>query len=102
MEVPMPEFMILRNAAARGLESADADAPPEPRIETHNLSLHDAVSATRDPDVAAIAIPMPIKLIKPFDVAASAAGDAWGVSAVGADTSPATGNGVVVAVLDTG
>jgi subtilisin family serine protease len=70
----------------------------------HDISLGEAVSAARDPDVAAIAIPMPIKLIKPFDVAAdaAAAGAAWGIPAVKADTSTATGDGVVVAVLDTG
>ena len=75
-----------------------------PQIETHDMSLREATSAARDPDVAAVAIPMPIKLIMPFDVAAgaAAAGDAWGISAVKADTSPMTGDGVVVAVLDTG
>ena len=110
----MPEFLILRNAAARstvsGLESfgpaiaSVAPTPPVPRVETHDISLREAVSAARDPDVAAVAIPMPIKLIMPFDIAAgaAAAGDAWGISAVKADTSPMTGDGVVVAVLDTG
>jgi hypothetical protein len=82
----MPELMVLRNAAASGLEGIgpDATTPPEPRIETHDLSLHEAVSAARDPDVAAVATPMPIKLIKPFDVAAggAATGDAWGIAAV--------------------
>ncbi len=109
----MPEFLILRNAAARrtasGFESfgtgtASAATPPEPRVESHNISVRDAVSASREPDVAAIAIPMPVKLIKPdsIDAQAAAAGDAWGIAAVKADTSPATGDGVVVAVLDTG
>jgi len=89
----MPQFVILRNAAARrtgsGLETigprtAAAPTPPEPRVETHDMSLRDAVDATRDPGVAAIAIPMPTKFIKPFDVAAesAAAGDAWGIAAV--------------------
>ena len=98
--------MVLRNAAASGLESVgpDATTPPEPRIETHDLSLHEAFSAARDPNVAAVAMPMPIKLIKPFDITAAvaAAGDAWGIDAVKATTSPVTGDGVVVAVLDTG
>jgi subtilisin family serine protease len=110
----MPEFVILRNLAASrtasGLEqfgAAPAAAPrlpPEPRVETHDMSLREAVSAARDPEVAAVAIPMPIKLIKPVAVKAgrAAAGDAWGVAAVKADTSPATGSGVLVAVLDTG
>jgi hypothetical protein len=41
--------------------------PPEPQFETQDLSFHEAVSAARDPDVAAVALPMPIKLIMPFD-----------------------------------
>jgi subtilisin family serine protease len=111
----MPDFVILRNAAARrtgsGFESfgpsatsATVAAPPEPRVETHNISLGEAMSVGRDPEVAAIAIPMPITLIKPASInaQAAAAGDAWGIAAVKADTSPATGDGVVVAVLDTG
>ncbi|UFH57455.1 S8 family serine peptidase [Spirosoma sp. KNUC1025] len=47
-----------------------------------------------------------MKLVEPFDVQdvlqPAAPSIAWGVQAVGADTSPFTGNGVVVAVLDTG
>jgi subtilisin family serine protease len=49
---------------------------------------------------------MPMKLIEPLTdegQAQPAAGTpTWGVNAVGAATSPFTGNGVVVAVLDTG
>ena len=111
----MPQFVILRNAATRRTASGsetfgpagrtlETPTPPEPQVETHDMSLREAVNATRDPGVAAIAIPMPTKFIKPFDVAAEseAAGEAWGVAAVKADTSPATGDGVVVAILDTG
>ena len=111
----MPQYMILRNAAASrtesGFESFDPNAnsaaasgPPEPRVETHDISLNEAVSAVRDPGVAAIALPMPIVLIEPFDSSAgtAAAGDSWGISAVQADTSSMTGNGVIVAVLDSG
>ena len=48
-----------------------------------------------------------MKLIAPvnFEVTATPAandGIAWGVKAVGADTSPFTGKGIVVAILDTG
>ena len=61
---------------------------------------------SRDREVVAIAPVMPLKLIAPVQVAdvATPAGQtiAWGVKAVGADTSPYTGDGVVVAVLDTG
>ena len=57
-------------------------------------------------DVLAIAPVMPMKLIAPTDVQDSvqpaADGIAWGVKAVQADTSPFTGDGIVVAVLDTG
>jgi subtilisin family serine protease len=49
---------------------------------------------------------MPMKLIAPVEVQdtaePAAQGSVWGVTAVGADTSPFSGNGVVVAVLDTG
>jgi subtilisin family serine protease len=60
----------------------------------------------RDPESLSVAPVMPVMLIKPLDVAAAAA-DAeaeitWGVRAVGAVDSPFTGDGVTVAVLDTG
>jgi len=61
---------------------------------------------SRDREVVAVAPVMPLKLIEPVQVAdvAKPAGQTitWGVKAVGADTSPYTGDGVVVAVLDTG
>jgi subtilisin family serine protease len=82
---------------------AAAPAAPEPRVEVHDISTREAVSIARDPEVACIAIPMPITLVKPLDVAAGAAAtNAWGIPAVKADTSSFTGDGVVVAVLDTG
>ena len=107
----MPQFVILRNAAAVRTASpfesfgpgASAVSAPEPRVEVSNLSTHEAVDVARDPNVAAVAIPMATTLIKPFDVqAGAAANDAWGIAAVKADTSSFTGDGVVVAVLDTG
>jgi subtilisin family serine protease len=48
---------------------------------------------------------MPMRLVKPLDVVdagAAAPTVAWGVQAVKADTSPQTGAGIKVAVLDTG
>ncbi|MBL9020872.1 MAG: S8 family serine peptidase [Myxococcales bacterium] len=44
---------------------------------------------------------MPTRLVEPT-LRASADASAWGVKAVGADVTPRTGAGVVVAVLDTG
>src|SRR5207247_232696 len=62
----------------------------------------------RDANVLGAAEPMPLMLIEPVSshghVAAAPAEEevAWGVKAVGAATSPFTGKGVTVAVLDTG
>jgi subtilisin family serine protease len=108
----MPDYMVLRNAAAvrtvspferLGPTAAAAPNVPEPRVEVHNVRENEAIDIARDPQVAAVAKPMPTALIKPLEVAgAAAASAAWGIAAVKADTSNFTGDGVVVAVLDTG
>ena len=75
----------------------------EPRIDVERLDKRDVRSLARDPEVRALAPVMPTTLIRPFEVEAdSAATTAWGISAVGADTTTRTGSGCVVAVLDTG
>jgi subtilisin family serine protease len=98
-----------------------AAAAPEPRVEVETMRAKDVRDVARDPEVAAVAPVMPIKLIAPVAMkeskakagkgkgktktaagAAAAAGPTWGVTAVGAQTSSFTGDGVVVAVLDTG
>jgi len=57
----------------------------------------------RDPSVRALAPVMPTRLVRPVEVGdAEAATTAWGIGAVGADSSSRTGVGVVVAILDTG
>lgn len=75
-------------------------------VEVENLSTRDLSDITRSPDVVAVAPSVPMKLVEPFDVQdapqPTAQTVAWGIQAVGADTSPFTGNGIVVAVLDTG
>jgi subtilisin family serine protease len=107
----MPNFMVLRNAAAVrttspfesfGLGASNVPAAPVPQVEVHDISTAEATSLANDPQVAAVAIPMPTALIAPVDVAGAAATNAWGIPAVKADTSNSTGDGVVVAVLDTG
>ncbi len=111
----MAEYIVLKNASRVrttspfedfGLAPASAPAPPEPRIEVHDVTPAEARSIAQDRQVAAVAIPMPISLIGPCDAdlpaGVAAATDAWGISTVKADTSPFTGDGVVVAVLDTG
>lgn len=108
----MPAFIVLRNVAAVrtgspfesfGPAAAVAPASPEPRVEVHDISPREAAGIARDPEVAAVAIPMPIALIRPTEGGpAGSANAAWGIAAVKADTSPFAGEGVVVAVLDTG
>jgi len=58
-------------------------------------------------DIAAVAPVIPMKLIAPVGIPRAAAhststSTAWGIHAVGADTSSLFGDGVTVAVLDTG
>jgi subtilisin family serine protease len=110
----MAGFIVLRNASRTstrgpldfGPTPAGAPEAPEPQVEVHDVTPAEAHSMARDRQVAAIAMPMPISLIRPCDAelpaGVAAATDAWGISAVKADTSPFTGDGVVVAVLDTG
>jgi len=107
----MPEFVVLRKIAGKssnGLESFNAGATatssaPKHEVEVHDIGAEEARDIAQEADVAAVARPMPITLIRPLDVgAAPAAADVWGIPVVRADTSTFTGDGVVVAVLDTG
>lgn len=75
-------------------------------VEVETVSRRGLSQLARSTDVVAVAPVVPMKLIEPFDVQdvlqPAAPSIAWGIQAVGADTSPFTGNGIVVAVLDTG
>lgn len=75
-------------------------------VEVEDIDRKDIPNLTEDSSVRAVAPSIPMRLIAPverMDTAGPlAVGTAWGVSAVGADTSPFDGDGVVVAVLDTG
>ncbi|MCF6155926.1 MAG: peptidase S8 [Candidatus Brocadia sp.] len=86
----------------RGVESIPAGLS----VEVEEIDRGKILALTRNADVLAVAPSFPMKLITPFEDQATtrpAAGEiAWGIQAVGADTSPFTGDGVVVAVLDTG
>ena len=82
---------------------------PVPRIDYHvdELDPREARDVERSSGVLAIAPAMPMKLIAPINVrdvtaTPAAATATWGVKAVKADTSPFTGAGIAVAVLDTG
>ncbi len=75
-------------------------------VDVENIDRRHISSVTRNADVLAVAPAMPVKLIMPFKAdtgpQALKQGIAWGVKAVGADTSPYTGEDITVAVLDTG
>ncbi len=84
--------------------AARSFAPPEIGLETEDLTPDARRDLARDPQVLGIAPVMSTKLIAPVQQAAAAAGadETWGIAAVGADRSEYNGEGVTVAVLDTG
>jgi subtilisin family serine protease len=78
-----------------------------PEFEIAELSEKSVKKAIQEKSTVAVAPVVPMKLITPLKSRVSAktatSGNvAWGVEAVGATTSPFNGEGVVVAVLDTG
>jgi subtilisin family serine protease len=109
------KHVILRRgeSAARGatrggpVAGPATAAPARPvAVEVEELAPAKARAIAKAKDVVAMAPVMPMKLIAPvalsFPAQPAAATVTWGVQAVGADSSPFTGNGIVVAVLDTG
>ncbi|HEX8463401.1 MAG TPA: S8 family serine peptidase [Abditibacterium sp.] len=92
--------------AGPSLAPSAASVAANLRVEVENIDLQEVSRLTRSADVLAVAPAIPMQLIKtkdvPFPQPAAGATIAWGVKAVGADTSPFTGEGIVVAVLDTG
>ena len=75
-------------------------------VEMHTLSTREATEIVTRRQAAAIAPVMPMRLIEPVsrgeEGLVPARRTAWGLEAVGATTSPFDGDGIVVAVLDTG
>jgi subtilisin family serine protease len=75
-------------------------------VEVDDIDTHTIPTLAGNAEVLAIAPVIPMKLIAPVEVqdTTQPAADTatWGVKAVGADTSPFSGDGIVVAVLDTG
>lgn len=86
--------------------AATATTTPPVAVEVDEMPAHRAAGLARRQGVVAVAPVVPMKLIAPVDTGASAApaapGMTWGIEATGAHTSPFTGEGVIVAVLDTG
>ncbi|MBP0633720.1 S8 family serine peptidase [Cupriavidus sp. AcVe19-1a] len=89
-------------AVARGTVAADTAL----RMEVEELDTRQLSAVKGDASVVAVAPVIPMQLIAPRDVQQAASPSAgeptWGVDAVGATTSPFSGEGIVVAVLDTG
>ena len=75
-------------------------------VEVEEIDRNKIPALTRNLDVLAVAPVVPMKLIEPVEVPVAAVAEsatiAWGVKAVGADSSPFDGAGVIAAVLDTG
>jgi len=105
-------YVVLRSVETPRTRSATpgavaTDAPSSPiAVELEEMAPARAAEVARHRDVRAVAPVVPMKLVEPvpLDVTADPLqnGSTWGVKAVKADTSPFTGAGVVVSVLDTG
>ena len=80
--------------------------PTTTHVEMQTLSTREASDIMARRQAAAIAPVMPMRLIEPVSMGAEelvpASRKAWGLEAVGATTSAFDGDGIVVAVLDTG
>lgn len=86
------------------LELAGAGEELPATATSEELEDRDAVDLRRDPTVVDVIPSIPLSLVEPVDDSATTSPmqGAWGVEAVGATTSPQNGDGVTVAVLDTG
>jgi subtilisin family serine protease len=105
------KFIVLkyRGDASRQTRASRAAAAAKSggvQIEVDVLSAKAAGKLKRDTSILAVAPVMPVRLIRPVrerkNRQAANADAAWGISAVRADVSPFTGEGIVAAVLDTG
>jgi subtilisin family serine protease len=108
------KHVILRSVEDRGprmrgkggTRSTRIEQSSQIAVECDNLSLRRVAEVARKRGVEAVAPVIRMKLIEPVAVAPAgdlaAKGGTWGVRAIGADTSPFSGEGVIVAVLDTG
>lgn len=105
-------YVILRSASAPASRTRNtpragtAEVAARPTIDVSELEPAVAAGLTKKKFIRAVAPVVPMKLITPVEgngPAGPATGNVtWGVRAVRADSSPYTGEGVVVAVLDTG
>ncbi|MCP1469024.1 subtilisin family serine protease [Sphingobium sp. OAS761] len=97
--------VALRPMGGRGRPARPtAEQPTRVKVATAELSDKEASAERRREGVRMIGRAMPVRLIAYGDrePVPAAMGASWGIAATGADRSPRTGNGVTVAVLDTG
>ena len=107
------KYVILRTdkprsatrSGPRAATTAAAAPAASPRVEVDELEPKRAARLAQEKDTS-VALVIPMKLIEPFadgpGAQPAAPGPTWGIKAVGADTSPFNGAGVVAAILDTG
>ena len=92
--------------AGLGLERSGVSVPAPLHLEVHTLDRRAWSELLQEPAVRSVAPSIPMRLIRPVRrseaVDVQADGPTWGVRAVQADSSPQSGRGVTVAVLDTG
>ncbi|MER9732319.1 S8 family serine peptidase [Mesorhizobium sp. M0217] len=99
LEARDPQLIAARRlrATAHSLEGVD--------VQVDKMSAGDRQRFSADPTVLSITPKMPVMLIRAFAAAKAvpkATTVSWGIEAVAAPTSPFSGDGVTVAVLDTG
>ena len=89
-----------------GLELESVQPRQSFAVEVDALTARRVAEVSHHRDIAAVAPVIPMKLIAPVSLPRAAhptsTSTAWGLNAVGADTSSLSGDGVRVAVLDTG
>lgn len=107
----MEKYIVLRDAVPvplqckRGMPAGNLmtrSTKAQLQIEIENIPAHAVAELRSDPQVRSAAPVIETRLIKPLNNTPIETGDSWGIAAVGADVSPYTGDGVSVAVLDTG
>ena len=98
----------LSGPVLRSREVLESTREIEYHVDAQKLDPKDYHELRRDRQVKAIARPMPLQLIEPVALSEASAEPApihdatWGVFVTGALKSPYVGNGVTVAILDTG
>ena len=105
----MKRYIILKYIYQEPVEKLDFEtgalslAKVLPAIYTETLTEQMAHELSADPQVRAVAPTMPTQLIRPLEVKqGTAVGTNWGIKAVRADKCNYDGDGVTIAVLDTG